>query len=199
MELIIVRHGETDWNKLERCQGISDIPLNSRGKHQAKQLANSLKSENISAIFSSDLVRAKETAETIAGFHSAPFYIDSDLREMDQGEFEGLEFSYIRENYSGILKQWTKDPENLRIPGGETLLEVQGRAWRSYLNIYEKYHRERVLIVSHNLTIITLLCKFSGKPLTSFREFSVKETSKSVIICDKSNYEINILNDVGHL
>jgi len=199
MELIIVRHGETDWNKLERCQGISDIPLNSRGKKQAKQLADSLKTEFISAIFSSDLIRAKETAEAIAHYHSVPFYFDRNLREMDQGEFEGLEFSHIRAKYSNVLNQWATDPENLRIPGGETLLEVQDRAWRAYLDIYENHHDDRVLIVSHNLTIISLLCKFSGKPLTSFREFSVKETSKSVVICDKSRYEISILNDIGHL
>lgn len=199
MELILIRHGETDWNRFERCQGISDIPLNSKGRMQAKKLADSLRAEQISAIFSSDLIRARETAEVIAGLHSLPVKFDRDFREMDQGEFEGLEFTHIRERYSAVLKKWTTDPENLRIPGGETLLEVQERAWEAFNNIYSKHAGERVLLVSHNLTIITLLCKFSGKPLTSFRQFNVKETSKSVVLCDESNYTISLLNDVAHL
>lgn len=199
MELILIRHGETDWNRLERCQGISDIPLNSTGKMQAKSLAESLRTEQISAIFSSDLIRARETAEMIAGIHSLPVRFNRDFREMDQGEFEGLEFTHIRERYSAVLKEWTTDPENLRIPGGETLLEVQERAWDAFNNIYRTHAGERVLLVSHNLTIITLLCKFSGKPLTSFREFNVKETSKSVVVCEESKYTISLLNDVAHL
>lgn len=199
MELIIIRHGETDWNRLERCQGVSDIPLNDKGKMQARLLADSLKGEKISAIFSSDLVRARETAAEIAGIHSLPVNYDRNLREMDQGEFEGLEFTRIRERYSSVLKQWVSDPENLRIPGGETLLEVQERAWKAFENIYSAHEGKRVLVVSHNLTIISLLCKFSGKSLSSFREFNVKETSKSVVLCDGSDYKITILNDIGHL
>ena len=199
MELVIIRHGETDWNRLERCQGVSDIPLNTTGRDQAKRLAESLKKEKFSAIFSSDLIRARETAEAIADVHSLGVEYDTKLREMDQGEFEGLEFTHIREQYSDVLKQWTTDPENLRIPGGETLLEVQSRAWDAFSNIYDKFREDRVLVVSHNLTIITLLCKFSGKSLSSFREFIVRETSKSVVMCEESNYRISLLNDVGHL
>lgn len=199
MELIIVRHGETDWNRLEKCQGISDIPLNENGKEQARRLADSLRAEQLSAIFSSDLVRARETAQTIADIHSLPVTFDPNLREMDQGEFEGLEFSLIRERYSAVLRQWTTDPENLRIPGGETLLEVQNRAWKAFNDIYSKHTGERVLVVSHNLTIISLLCKFSGKSLSSFREFNVKETSRSIVVCRETGYKIRLLNDIGHL
>ncbi len=199
MELIIIRHGETEWNRLERCQGISDIPLNDTGREQARRLADSLKTEELSAIFSSDLVRARETAETIANLHSLSVSFDHNLREMDQGEFEGLEFTRIRKDYSGVLKKWTNDPENLRIPGGETLLEVQNRAWDAFHEIYSKHAGDRVLMVSHNLTIISLLCKFSGKSLSSFREFNVRETSKSIVICKESDYTISLLNDIGHL
>lgn len=199
MELIIIRHGETEWNRLERCQGISDIPLNETGREQARRLADSLRAEKLSAIFSSDLVRARETAETIADVHSLPVSFNRDLREMDQGEFEGLEFTHIRKQYSGVLKKWTTDPENLRIPGGETLLEVQDRAWNAFHDIYRRHADERVLMVSHNLTIISLLCKFSGKSLSAFREFNVRETSKSIVICKESDYKISLLNDIAHL
>lgn len=199
MELILVRHGETDWNRQERCQGISNIPLNSNGRKQAEVLAESLKNQQLSAIYSSDLSRAMDTAREIAKHHSLSVRIESDFKEMNQGDFEGLDFKYIRAHYGHILKKWREEPENLRLPGGESLIEVQNRAWEAFTNIYKEHEDKRVLVVSHNLTIITLLCKFSGKSLSSFREFIVGETSKSVIHCDNDSYRIIVVNDLAHL
>ena len=90
MNLILVRHGETDWNRTGRCQGISDVVLNDNGRKQALELGLCLKGEKISAVYSSDLARAMSTAEEIARHHGLTVEIDSDLREMDQGDFEGL-------------------------------------------------------------------------------------------------------------
>jgi len=199
MKLYLIRHGETDWNKLEKCQGISDIPLNSRGISQAKELAYSLRDEKISAIYSSDLSRAITTANEVAKYHPFEVKIDERFREMDQGEFEGIEFRNLREKYGEVLKKWTEEPETLRIPGGETLGEVQERAWSGINNLKNLHNGESVLLVSHNMTIITLLCKFSKKSLLSFREFSVKESSKSVISCKNDIFEIELFNDISHL
>ena len=199
MRLILVRHGETDWNKLGRCQGVSDVPLNSTGEKQAKDLASSLKGENISAIFSSNLQRALHTAKSISEHHEIEVRIDERFREMDQGDFEGLDFEYIRENYGHILKKWREEPETLRIPGGESLTEVQNRAWQAINNLLKEYSGKNVLVVTHNLTIITLLCKFSGKTLKSFREFIVHETSKTVIDCNNEEFKIEIFNDTSHI
>ena len=199
MKLYLIRHGETDWNKLEKCQGVSDIPLNDVGMKQAKDLAYSLRDEELSAIYSSDLSRAFTTASEVAKYHSAEVEIDERFREMDQGEFEGLEFGFLREKHGDILKQWREEPETLRIPGGETLLEVQERAWEGIDNLINLYNGRSVLLVSHNMTIISLLCKFSKKSLLSFREFSVKESSKSVISCNNDIFEIELFNDTSHL
>ena len=199
MKLYLIRHGETDWNKLEKCQGVSDIPLNSKGLSQAKDLAYSLRDEDISAIYSSDLSRAFTTANEVARYHSEEVKIDERFREMDQGVFEGLEFGYLREKHGDILKKWSEEPETLRIPGGETLLEVQERAWNGIDNLINLYNGRSVLLVSHNMTIISLLCKFSKKSLLSFKEFSVKESSKSVISCNNDIFEIELFNDTSHL
>ena len=199
MKLILVRHGETDWNKLDKCQGISDIPLNSTGEKQAKDLAHSLRDKNISAIFSSDLQRAINTAKCISEYHGIEVQIDERFREMDQGDFEGLEFKYIRENYSHVLKKWREEPGTLRIPGGESLTEVQDRAWLAFNNLLNEYNGKDILVVTHNLTIITLLCKFTGKSLKSFTEFNVQETSKTVIDCNREDFKIEILNDTSHI
>jgi len=199
MKLYLVRHGETDWNKLEKCQGVSDIPLNTNGIRQAKDLAFSLRDEKFSAIYASDLSRAITTANEVANYHSLDVNIDERFREMDQGEFEGLEFGHLREKYGDVLKKWRDDPETLRIPGGETLTEVQERAWNGINNLLNLYKDESVLLVSHNMTIITLLCKFSEKSLLSFREFTVKESSKSVISCNNNIFTIELFNDISHL
>lgn len=199
MKLILVRHGETDWNRMEKCQGISDIPLNSNGIKQAQDLAYSLRSEDLSAIYSSDLSRALKTANEIAKYHDIDTVVDERFREMDQGDFEGLEFGLIREKYSDVLRKWREEPDTLQIPGGETLTNVQKRAWDAFNNLLGTYRGKSVLVVSHNLTIVTMLCKFSGKSLLSFREFSVSETSKSVINCNNDIYVIEVLNDTSHL
>jgi len=199
MKLYLIRHGETDWNKLEKCQGVSDIPLNTNGIRQAKDLAYSLRDEELSAIYSSDLSRAITTAKEVAKYHPADVKIDERFREMDQGEFEGLEFRNLREKYGDILKKWRDEPETLRLPGGETLTEVQERAWNGINNLLNLYNEGSVLLVSHNMIIITLLCKFSKKSLLSFREFTVKESSKSVISCNNDIFKIELFNDISHL
>lgn len=199
MKLFLVRHGETDWNKLGKCQGISDVPLNSNGVKQAQDLAYSLRNEKLNAIYSSDLSRALTTANEVAKYHSVEVIMDERFREMDQGDFEGLEIGYLRENYPNILKEWREKPETLRIPGGETLTEVQERAWTGINNLLNRYNGKSVLLVSHNMTIITLLCKFSKKSLLSFKEFLVHESSKSVISFHNDMFEIEVLNDISHL
>ena len=144
---------------------MSDVPLNSRGVEQAERLAVSLGDERIDRIYSSDLSRAKATAEKIAARHSIEVNLTEDLREMDQGMFEGLEFSHIREKHSDVLRRWREEPETLRIPGGETLIEVQRRAFAAIMDIESRFGSLNILVVSHSLTIITLLCRFADKPL----------------------------------
>ena len=199
MRLILVRHGITNWNEVEKCQGISDIPLNQNGIAQAEKLAYSLRNEKLDVIYSSNLQRAYLTAKKIADYHSLEVKIDNRFREMNQGQFEGLNFSYIREKYPNILKKWRECPETLTIPGGESLLAVQNRAYEAILKLKKKYNSKNVLIVSHNLTIIALLCKFSGKSLSNFRDYMVDECSKSLVEYANENFFIKSVNNTTHL
>lgn len=199
INLILIRHGETNWNLTQKCQGFSDIELNQNGRRQIKELAQSLKSDEISAVYSSDLRRAKDTAVEIAKFHNLSINVDPDLREMNQGKFEGLSFIEIRELYSELLTEWRKDPGSVRIPGGETLIEVQERAWKSVQRIIKTHHNENVVAVSHNFTIITLLCKFKGIGLRDFFNFKIKAASKNIVSINKGSFKIDRQNDTTHL
>ena len=199
MRLILVRHGKTDWNETGRCQGISDVPLNTTGERQAEKVAHSLKDESIDRIYSSNLVRAKTTAEKIAAYHSINVDIRDDLGEMDQGVFEGLDFSYIREKYSDVLEHWRKDPETLQLPGGESLKGVQQRALDAVADIKKCFGSQNIVVVSHNMVIGTLLCSFTGNSLKKLRDYIVEEASKSVVEVYDDRFVIISLNDIDHL
>jgi Fructose-2,6-bisphosphatase len=182
MKLILVRHAETEWNRLGRCQGFADLELNDNGRKQVKELAKSLREKTISVVYSSDLRRAVDTAKAIADYHGLGVKVDPDLREMNQGDLEGLTFDAIRERYAGLLNEWRENPESVRLPLGETLKEVQERALRAVERMYDKHNGETVVAVSHNFTIATLLCRFTGVELKDFLTFRPQAASKTVIL-----------------
>ena len=199
MNLILIRHGETDWNRIGRCQGVADIVLNENGKKQARELAHSLRDHNIKAIYSSDLKRARETAQHIAEHHNITVQLEPGLQEMNQGDLEGLSFPDIRDKYAEVLKQWRESPETLRLPSGESLVEVQNRAWKVFEKVHQNHIGETVVVVSHNLTMITLLCKITRVGLKGFRDFHIEATSKNIIISEDGSLRIDVINDVSHL
>ena len=128
MELILVRHGETAWNREGRVQGSSDIDLSDVGAHHARRLALSLKDHPIRAIYASPLVRARKTAEIINRYHDAPLHLEPGLMEMDQGDFEGLTYTELMARERDFLRSWIADPAFVRMPNGESLAELQARA-----------------------------------------------------------------------
>jgi broad specificity phosphatase PhoE len=197
--LILIRHGETEWNRAGRCLGIADIELNEIGRKQILELGLSLKDTDVSAVYSSDLKRAMNTASEIAKHHNLRVNVDTDLREMNQGELEGLLFEEIRVRYAHVLKEWRESPETLRIPGGESLMQVQERAWRAFKKVSSLHSRENVVAVSHNLTITALLCKIRGVGLKGFRNFNLHAACKNVIYSAYGLVEVRVLNDVSHL
>jgi phosphoserine phosphatase len=199
MNLILIRHGETEWNRVGRCQGFADVDLNNNGKRQIEELAKSLRNESISAVYSSDLKRAADTAKAIAEYHKLSVDFDPDLREMNQGDLEGLTFVEIRERYAQLLNEWGENPQGVRLPGGESLKELQERAWRAIERIYKRHTQETVVVVSHQFTISILLCKFTGVGLEEFRKFKLKAASKNIILLRNGHFNVDILNDVTHL
>jgi broad specificity phosphatase PhoE len=199
LNLILIRHGETEWNRTGRCQGVADIDLNDTGMRQIGELANSLMDADIRAVYSSDLMRAFRTATEIASRHNLDVNIDKDLREMDQGDLEGLLFEDIREKYADVLREWRESPETLRLPGGESLMQVEQRAWNVFERISRLHTGETVVAVSHNLTITALLCRITGVGLRGFRNFNLRAASKNLIVSVNGNIEVKVLNDVSHL
>ena len=123
-KIILVRHGETDWNRENRIQGGIDIPLNARGKKEARAIALKLAYATIHYIYSSELSRAYATAVEIARFHKIKVLTDSRLNELRQGKWEGMRVLEMRRLYPDLYLKWEKDPTLVTPPGGESIREV---------------------------------------------------------------------------
>jgi alpha-ribazole phosphatase len=164
-QLCLVRHGQTDWNLEGRYQGQSDVSLNENGHTQAKSLTEQLKGQTFAAIYSSDLMRARETADYIANDIGLTIQIEPRLREINQGEWEGVLVEDIKARYAELWSQRTVDPANIRPPGGETVSEVAERVYAALDDIARLHPSDNVLVVSHGLSIATAICRARGIPV----------------------------------
>lgn len=201
IRIILIRHGETEWNRLRRFQGRSDIPLNPKGNSQARALALALKNETITAIYSSPLERAFETAFHISKFHpSTPLIKEPGLMEMDLGDFEGMEAQQWAAQHQDFRKTWEKKPATLAMPGGENLKEVQLRAVDTLDRITEPYSPDSTLLIcSHNFVIASILCFASKTSLDQFRELRQDTTALNIIYKDGTDFQVEKVNDCRHL
>ncbi len=165
-ELWLVRHGQTDWNVEGRFQGQADVPLNAAGLAQAGQLAIELAGQKFSAVYSSDLMRAYQTAEIIAVGMGLPVRVDRRLREISQGEWEGLLVGEVRQRYSQDFSVPYHDTARSRAPGGESVIEVAERLIQAADEISLAFSAQTVLLVSHGLALSALFCLATKLPLS---------------------------------
>jgi broad specificity phosphatase PhoE len=161
----LIRHGQTDWNLEGRYHGQIDVPLNEAGRIQAGILAHKLQDQSISAIYTSDLQRATETAAIIAAAINQPIFIEPRLREINQGEWEGQLVEVIQARYAELWQQRTQDPANVRPPGGETVGEVAERVYSALNDIACLHPTGCVALVSHGLALATVMCKVRDIPI----------------------------------
>jgi broad specificity phosphatase PhoE len=199
--ILLIRHGETDWNRMGRFQGRSDLLLNQQGRNQARALALALKDEFITAIYTSPLLRAVETARAIGVFHpSAPVIEEKGLVEMDLGEFEGMEGHRWAAEYSDFRKAWQANPASVTMPGGESLRQVQTRAVATLGRITRLYPPESTLLLcSHNFINLTLLCCALKVPLERFRELRQGTAAINVLYLQGERLWATVVNERSHL
>ena len=202
--IILVRHGETDWNKQGRFQGQIDIPLNKNGKAQAKAARNFLKNILIKKAFSSSLSRPLETAQIILEEHPGiEITLKDNLKEIGHGKWEGKLESEIMSNWPGLLKTWKTFPEKVQMPEGETIEEVSARSIAGWKEICQDLkENETALVVAHDAVNKTILCHLLG--LTPSAIWMIKQGNGGITIIDLSEGEgqpdqITCLNITSHL
>ena len=165
-ELWLIRHGQTDWNLTGRWQGqASDAPgLNETGHKQALVASKKMEGVEISAIYSSDLLRARQTAETIAVPLRLPVRLEPRLREINLGVWEGMPSEDIEAQYPQELADRARDPFNTPAPNGESPSEVAERVLKAVNEIADRHHDESVLIVAHGISLAVIICHTEGFP-----------------------------------
>lgn len=199
MRLILIRHGETLWNEHHKFQGISDIELSSQGMSQAKHLAESLKEEALAKIYTSPLIRARQTAEQIARYHCCPVVVVEELKELNQGRLEGLTGEDLRRDFQDFLKNWIEHPESAQLPEGESLEDLQRRAWAAIVRMIEEHSNDTVAAVAHSFVNLTILCRVLEIPLQKFRKLRQDATAKNFIEFTEKGIIVRGLNDTCHL
>lgn len=164
--LHLVRHGQTDWNRELRYQGQLDkTTLNQTGIAQAMGIAETLRGDTFAALYTSPLQRARQTARILSAALNAPLHIDPRLTEVDHGAWQGRRVADIQQELPREGDPRLLDPQNGRAPGGESLFEVYQRMADAADDYAANHPDQAVLIVSHGVSIATLICKASGIPL----------------------------------
>ena len=192
--LYLVRHGETDWNKKLRFQGQTDIVLNETGIQQAIKVKDFLKDKKLDYIFSSDLSRAVQTADIIADNHNLKLIKYQGLREMNFGEWEGMTYTEIKENYPELVNKWFEDPSSVNPPGGESLQDFQDRVSDDFNEIINKHRDKKLLVVAHGGVIRTWLARVLKMPLEHYWSLEVDNTGISLLKYYGDSPVLNYLN-----
>lgn len=198
MKLYLTRHGQTDWNTAGRYQGQSDTPLNETGLHQAEQIAKRLSKETIHAIYSSDLSRAANTAQSIADFHALEIKKDSRWRELSFGDWEGMTYQEMSASSPELFEAWMKDPLTISTPNGETLAQLAKRVKAAFNEIKREHKDQTVLVVAHSGSLQSLLSVTLGVDLNRYWQFRISQASLSEMNVYDDSVVLNLLNDISH-
>jgi broad specificity phosphatase PhoE len=195
--IYLVRHGETNWNRIGRLQGLRDVGLNSVGVMQAIKLARRFRSLRLAALITSPLSRARVTGMRIRGSQQVPVIAENDLREIDHGHWTGMTPLEIAQKSPEEYAAWKYEPDSFRPSSGERLRSVYGRAGRVLARVLETDVRNDVVIVSHGVVNAVLLCAALAKPLAKIWE--IPQPNASAYVLRINRYRIVEVEDLGHV
>ena len=200
VRVILVRHGETEWNRLRRIQGgNSNTSLSEEGRQQAESVALRLKSERVQAIYSSPLRRSLDTARAIARHHRLEVDLEPDLKELNVGELEGTLIADLGKSFDELLIISGQSEILPRAPGGESLKELQQRAWSTVQRLVRQHADGVIVVVSHYFAILTIICSVLNLPLSQLGRLRVGTGSISTLTFDEQAPRLVLFNDTCHL
>ncbi|MEG3070641.1 MAG: alpha-ribazole phosphatase [Candidatus Syntrophopropionicum ammoniitolerans] len=199
--IYVIRHGETAWNVVSKLQGHTNVPLSDNGRSQARLLGKRLAGLEFENLYSSDLVRAYETAQIISQYHhNLEIKTLPALREINFGRWEGFSIKEIAELYPEKIKQWWKTPLQTRLPDGESLGDLVQRVAAVVKNIVESHTGGNILLVTHGGVIRSIVDAVLGMDLNEHWRLCLENASLNII--DFPAWDKGILmlfNDHSHL
>ena len=200
MKFFVVRHGETEWNKLGRFQGHTDISLNDRGLSQARETAVASEDWGYTAIYSSPLVRTVQVAEEIAKVTPMLVSQEPGLKELSLGDLEGVTGEEMRNDWPALFAAWRTEPEKMSMPNGESLGELRDRTWQVILDIEQRHSSDdSIVVISHNFAIRSIINELLGMPLAYFHRMSLNLASVCTFDSDERGRRLTGYNSTSHL
>lgn len=198
--IILVRHGETEWNKQGRYQGQIDTELSEEGYRQTELVAEALKDTKIDVFYGSPLKRSYLTAQMIAKYHGQPkVNIEPRFTEINHGEWEGLLSTEVDNKYADMVQDWKDQPHTVHMPGGEHLDQVQQRSLAALNDIVNKHPDQTVLIAAHDAINKVIVCGVLEIGLQNFWKVKQDNTGISILEFYDNTMRICALNDTCHL
>jgi len=194
--LYLIRHGETGHNASNRIQGWLDVPLNDTGRWQAAQLGERFRGKAIDAIYTSDLARARDTAQAIADVVGQELILDARLREYNMGQWTGLNGDEIAAITPGFTSHGSHEPP---IPDGESAHDMNARIAPFLQEVLEKHPHGRVIAVSHGGTLGLVVGAMLGMPLIRRQPFTFGNTAIAKTVFEHGRWRLRSLNDQCHL
>ena len=197
--VLAIRHGETDWNVATRIQGQLDIPLNETGRWQAHRLALAVAEEGVDAVYASDLLRARQTAESVAAGCGCAVVTDVGLRERGFGVFEGLTYEEIRQRFPEQSERWRKRDPDFGAEGGETLREFFVRSVATVARLAAAHPGQTVAMVSHGGVMDALYRAASRIALDAPRSWQLGNASINRLLHTPQGFTLVGWSDTYHL
>jgi len=198
-ELLFIRHGETDWNRQQRFQGQIDVPLNATGQAQAAQMAARLTADRHDALFSSDLLRARETAAPLArGWALTPVSL-AGFREQSFGVLEGLDVPTIQARHPDLWQRWLEHRADYALPGGESLRQFHTRVMAALHELAASRPGARLAVVTHGGVLDMLWRSAHGLPLDGMRACEIPNTGLNRLRWTDGGLQVESWADAAHL
>jgi len=197
-QLILARHGETEWNVEKVFRGRADVNLDQVGTKQAELLGKYLSDWELEAIYSSPVKRALDTANIVARYQKVAVHIAEGLIDFDYGAWQSLPEQEVKRLYPDLLSKWHNNPHEVKMPGGESLEDVTRRAVE-VVNYVLPRHRGNVLLVSHRVVIKVLICCLLGLDNSHF--WNINQDVGGITIFDYADgrFVLTKHNDTSHL
>ena len=197
---VLVRHGQTEWNRIERFRGRADVPLNETGLAQAEATGRRVAAQwQPAAIYSSPLSRAIKTAEAIGRYVDLPVKIHPDLTDIDYGDWQGLTPEEARNRWPGEIDAWYNQPHLAHIPGGETLDDLRARAMKMVTELVGSHPRKTLVLIGH--TVINRIILLGVLGLGNERFWRIKQDTCAINVFEAEGGDFTLvsLNDTCHL
>ena len=195
----MVRHGQTEANITGFCSGRSGIDLNETGYQQVRRLAARLAKTPITALYTSPLLRTRNTAAIIAEPHRLKLTELEEFIEIDLGDWTGKYFSEIGQEWPVLWQQWVTDPLEVTVPNGENLARITERALKGLEKVAAAHRDNDVLVVTHDIIIKVLVIHTLDTTNRIYRHFDISNASLSTIRYQKNRPRLVTLNDTAHL